>query len=124
MDAYAVISRRRGKRVLERVEDLEQIIQRLVEFDKKGRALVQEAQQQRRDVLSHMSDYKQDMATHYRERSEISVETFRTQATADRDEQLLAARRRFDEQSARLRANYQKNCDRWVQQLVDRCVGR
>lgn len=103
---------------------MDKIISRLVEFDKKGQEIVQQAQEQRRGVLEHMSDFKQELSAQYRERSEARVEGYRQQAQADKEEQLAVVRARFDEQSANLRENYRKNSSQWVAQIVDRCLGR
>lgn len=102
---------------------MEKIIELLVEFDQKGQQIVQEAQEERRNVLTHMNDYKQALSTQFLERSAHRVETFRQQVQSDQEEQLWEVRKSFEEQSGRLRASYEKNRDQWLKEIVDRCIG-
>lgn len=108
---------------MERDGILERTIQLLVEFDKKGQELVQQAQEKRRDILGHMGDYKREMSEQYRERSDNRVEFFRQQAQSEKDEQLAAMKKGYDEQMDKLREVYQQNSEQWIAQIVARCIG-
>lgn len=107
----------------ERDGAVERVIKNLVEYDKRGRRLVEEAEEERGSVLAHMDDYKKELAKQYREREREKVEQFRQQAQMEKEEALSAARARHEEALGRLKANYQKNSARWVAEIVDRCIG-
>ena len=53
---------------------MERVIKNLVEYDKRGRRLVEEAEEERRSVLAHMEDYKKELAKQYHEREQEKVE--------------------------------------------------
>ena len=53
---------------------MERVIKNLVEYDKRGRRLVEEAEEERRSVLAHMDDYKKELAKQYHEREQEKVE--------------------------------------------------
>lgn len=71
---------------------MERVIKNLVEYDKRGRRLVEEAEEERRSVLAHMDDYKKELAKQYHEREQEKVEQFRQQAQVEKEEALAAAR--------------------------------
>ena len=102
---------------------MERVIKNLVEYDKRGRRLVEEAVEERRSVLAHMDNYKKELAKQYHEREQEKVEQFRQQAQVEKEEALAAARARHEEALGRLKANYRKNSARWVAEIVNRCIG-
>ena len=82
---------------------VERVIKNLVEYDKRGRRLVEEAEEERRSVLAHMDDYKKELAKQYHEREQEKVEQFRQQAQVEKEEALAAARARHEEALGRLK---------------------
>ena len=76
---------------------MERVIKNLVEYDKRGRRLVEEAEEERRSVLAHMDDYKKELAKQYHEREQEKVEQFRQQAQVEKEEALAAARALYAE---------------------------
>ena len=102
---------------------LEEVIRRLIEYDEKGQQLVREAQDQRREVMSRMGDYKQEMANLYRDHLARHMEDCRREAQAEKEEQFVEARRRYDLQMEHLRQTYQENGERWIREIVSRCIG-
>ena len=61
---------------------VERFIRLLVEYDQKGQQIVREAQDQRREILDHMSDYKQEMSQQYRARCDHRIDYYKAQAEA------------------------------------------
>lgn len=107
----------------ERVRFVEEVIRRLVEYDEKGQQLVQEALDRRREVMNRMGDYKQEMANLYRDHLARHMEDCRREAQAEKEAQFVEARRRYDLQMEHLRKTYQENGERWIQEIVSRCIG-
>jgi len=105
------------------VSFLEEVIRRLIEYDEKGQQLVREALDQRREVMNRMGDYKQEMANLYRDHLARHMEDCRGEAQAEKEEQFVEARRRYDLQMEHLRQTYQENGERWIREIVSRCIG-
>ena len=103
---------------------MERIIQSIVEFDKKGRKIVREAEKARRDMVSHMDEYKSEMCNEYRQRSENRVESFRQQAQLEKEEQLAEIKKNINMQLERLNSSYREHSDEWIRQAIARCTGR
>ena len=88
---------------------MEEVIRRLIEYDEKGQQLV--------------GDYKQEMANLYRDHLARHMEDCRREAQAEKEEQFVEARRRYDLQMEHLRQTYQENGERWIREIVSRCIG-
>lgn len=102
---------------------VERFIRLLVEYDQKGQQIVREAQDQRREILDHMSDYKQEMSQQYRTRCDHRIDYYKAQAEAEKNEKLLEIRRSYAEQEQRLQEQFQRKSGEWVEQIVSHCIG-
>lgn len=102
---------------------LERIVSALISFDKAGREIVGEAREKQLAELAHMDAYKQEMYKNHREHLERDLARFRQEAAAEQEERLTELHRRHLERLERLRAAYTENNDRWVAEMVARCIG-
>lgn len=102
---------------------MERIINVLVEYDKKGQQIVQLAEDQRREVIEHMSDYKKELADQYQLRSDNRIDLVRQQAESEAQEQIDAARKLFLDKKQQLKETFEKNNKQWVDEMVRRCIG-
>lgn len=102
---------------------MEKIIQKLVEFDQKGQQIVQQAQQQRQELLAHIADCIQTLSDDYLARSAHRVECFQLQTQQEKQEQIALLQQQFEAQSAVLQRVYQENSEQWTEQMVKRCIG-
>ena len=102
---------------------MEEVIRRLIEYDEKGQQLVREALHPRRDVLHRLGASTQEMANLYRDHLARHMEDCRREAQAEKEEQFVEARRRYDLQMEHLRQTYQENGERWIREIVSRCIG-
>lgn len=101
---------------------MERVIKLLVEYDKKGRELVRQAQEARRETLAHMDEYKRAMEQEMRAHAAERVEQVRQQAQRDRDETLAGLRAQNEQRIQALRRSYTARHDEWLRQIVGRCI--
>lgn len=101
---------------------MERVIQMLVECDKKARDLVQQAKQQRQEELDHLSDHKYAIAAQYNKKATSRLEMMRSQMEQEKTEQITQVKKQCDAQLAQLKETYEANKDRWVDEIVRRCI--
>lgn len=102
---------------------LKRIVSALISYDKAGQELVQEARERQRAELAHMDEYKHDMYKNHREHLERDLERFRREAAAEQEERLGELNRAHLNQLKKLRSVYLENNERWVAEMVARCIG-
>lgn len=102
---------------------MERVIEMLVEYDQRGRQMVRDAQETRRETLGKMGDDKREMAQQYQSRSDHRIAYYREQAEAEKAEQLAALRAEAETARTRLRERFAENREAWLDELTARCIG-
>lgn len=102
---------------------VETTIKNLIEYDKKGQQIVQEAQRQRSEVLAHMSDYKHEMVEQYTQKLTARVSTFAEQAKSETDARLEAEQVSCKARLDRMQGVFDKNRGAWADEMFARCIG-
>ena len=100
---------------------MERVIKLLVEYDNRGRELVQQAQQARLETLARLDEDKRAIQQQMRAHA---AEQVRQQAQRDRDEALAGLRAKNEQRMQALRRVYTARHDEWLRQIVGRCIGR
>ena len=103
---------------------MERVIKLLVEYDNRGRELVQQAQQARLETLARLDEDKRAIQQQMRAHAAERVEQVRQQAQRDRDEALAGLRAKNEQRMQALRRVYTARHDEWLRQIVGRCIGR
>ena len=102
---------------------MDRVIKLLVEYDNKGRELVRQAREARRETLAHMDEDKRAMEQQMRAHAAERVEQVRQQAGRDRDEALAGLRAQNEQRMQALRRAYTARHDEWLRRIVSRCIG-
>lgn len=102
---------------------LERIVNALISFDKAGQEIVREAREKQQAELARMDAYKQEMYKTHREHLERDLARFQQAAAAEQEERLAGLNRTHLERLEKLRAAYLENNERWVAEMVARCIG-
>ena len=85
---------------------MERVIKLLVEYDNRGRELVQQAQQARLETLARLDEDKRAIQQQMRAHAAERVEQVRQQAQRDRDEALAGLRAKNEQRMQALRRVY------------------
>ena len=101
---------------------MERVINTLVEYDRKGREMVAQAERERDELLSHLEEEKQEMERRCRERAENRIQFIREQAEAEGRETLLRLKKQRDTQLEKLDKYFEENREAWVDKMVQRCL--
>lgn len=101
---------------------MERIVNALISFDKAGQEIVREAREKQLAELAHMDAYKQEMYKSHREHLERDLDRFRQEAAAEQEERLAELERAHLDHLEKLRRSYQENNERWVAEMVARCI--
>lgn len=101
---------------------MDDIIQRLVEFDRQCVARVEAAKQKKYDAQSNMAEKKSAIYDEYIKSQQTQIAKHK-QALLDKNNQ--EAKLQEDEYNAsmqKMETLYNQNKDKWVQEIVNRCL--
>ena len=103
---------------------MERTIHFLVECDKRGRQMVEQAAEQRQKAVSQMQEERQKMADSYQQQAQQRLQDYRRQAQQEQEEQFSQLRAAHLAQLEALGKNNQENREKWAAEMVSRCIGR
>lgn len=103
---------------------MENLIKQLLDLDRRGRQLVEEAEGQRTRIGEAVRQSTRDIRDTLGDRADAHLERTRSAYGQTADERLSAAQADFDTRLARMESLYAGKKDEWVKMLVDRSLGR
>ena len=101
---------------------MEKTIKLLLEFDREGQQLVQEAQAARQQALDHLDEDRRQLDQQYEQRMKNRLEHSRQYLEGEPPEELERLQAQNQRQSQQLAAQYAANRQKWVAQIVQSCL--
>lgn len=102
---------------------MEDMIQKIVEMDKKARDITAEAQKSKIDYEHEIIRTKEKIKNDFLERAQKRVEINSRVARQKADDEIKVIRSRYSDLTEKLDNNYSENGDKWVDEIVSRVVG-
>lgn len=99
---------------------MEDMIAKIVEMDKKARDMTDEAQKKKLDYEQHIIRKKEKIKNEYLERAKKRIAINQQSAQKKADEYLMVIQKRDSAVIKELDRAYEKNCDKWVDSIVNR----
>ncbi len=96
------------------------MIKKVVEMDEKARELEAQAQQEKINIKEEIEAQRQKVYDDYIEKARVRAKKNDEIARQKADEQLAKATEKHKEMMAKLKEQFDLNCDKWVQELFDR----
>lgn len=101
---------------------MEDMIKKVVEMDEKARELEAQAQQEKIRIKEEIEAQRQKVYDDYIEKARIRANKNDELARQKADEQLIKATEKHKEMMAKLKEQFDSNCDKWVQELFERVI--
>ncbi len=98
------------------------MIAKIVEMDKKARDMTEEAQKDKLDFEKKVIEKKENIKRDYLERAKKRIAVNQESAQKRSDAELKLVKERNSAVIARLDSAYDRNCDKWVDEIVARVV--
>lgn len=101
---------------------MEEIIREIVDADKQARTLVTAKQQERHNIQNLIQDQSKEIKRKYQEETKKCIDTKR----AELDEELSVLMKQeqslYENALQSLQQKYEDNREKWVKEIVDRCL--
>ncbi len=101
---------------------MENIIDRLLDIDRRARDLVAGASKQREDTIGNLSSVKKDLESSAMERARAAAEAHREQVREETARLKNAYAAEYEKNRAALESTYNAGCSNWVDTIVERCT--
>ncbi len=101
---------------------MEDMIAKIVEMDKKARSMNEEAQKNKLDYENQVIAKRENIKNDFLERAEKRIAINRDSARKKADSTLKQIEERDSAVIRRLDDTYEQNCDKWVDEIVARCI--
>lgn len=101
---------------------MDDIIQRLVEFDRQCVERVEAAKQKKYDAQSNMSEKKAAIYDEYIQSQQAQIEKHKQDLVDKNKQEAKLQEDQYNEAMKRMESLYQQNKEKWVQEIVDRCI--
>ncbi len=98
------------------------MIRALIAMDQRARKLVQAEKDRRSAAKAEIAQEKQQLADSYQRHAQEYIQKMREKADRKNARQLTQAEENFRQVEASLEKQYQQNKERWIRELVDRCI--
>ncbi len=101
---------------------MEDMIARIVEMDKKARDMTAQAQKNKLDYEQQIIEKRESIKQDYLDRAQkrIAINSEAAQKRSEKSLQLIEER--DNKTIDALNSSYEKNCDKWVDEIVSRVV--
>ncbi|RHM60070.1 MULTISPECIES: hypothetical protein [Coprobacillaceae] len=101
---------------------MEDIIQRLVEVDRECVKRVESAKLKKKDAQSNMNDKKASIYDEYIEGQKEEVEKHKNDLLAKNKDEAANQEKEYLDSMNKMESLYRENKDKWVQEIVERCL--
>ena len=101
---------------------MENIIDRLLDIDRRARELVAGASKQREETIGNLSSVKKDLESSAMERAHAAAEAHREQVREESAKLKSAYAAEYEKNRAALESTYNAGCSDWVDTIVERCI--
>lgn len=101
---------------------MEDIIQRLVAIDRECASRVEAAKAKKLDAQTNMNEKKKEIYATFIEQQEQEVKKHKTALMTKNEEVSKEQEKYYHETISKLDSLYQEHKDKWVQDIVDRCL--
>ncbi len=102
---------------------MQNMIKRVVEMDQKARDMEAQAQQEKINIKEEIEIQKQKVHDDYVEQARIRAEKNDAIAREQAEKRLAESTKKHKESLTNLNEQYNKNCDKWVDEIVARVIG-
>ena len=93
-----------------------------IAMDQRARKLVQAERDRRSAAKAEIAQEKQELADSYQRHAQEYIQKMREKVGQKNARQLAQAEENFRQVEASLEEQYQQNKERWIRELVDRCI--
>lgn len=101
---------------------MDDIIQRLVEFDRQCVEKVEAAKQKKRDAQSHMTEKKSSIYDEYIKSQQTQIEKHKQELLDKNRQEEKLQEEAFYASMNKMEQLYTQNKDKWVEEIVNRCI--
>lgn len=101
---------------------MDDIIQKLVEFDRQCVEKVEIAKQKKEDAQSHMTEKKAAIYNEYIKNQQSQIEKHKQELLNKNNEEARLQNEEYLASMKKMEDLYNQNKDRWVQEIVSNCL--
>lgn len=101
---------------------MDDIIQKLVEFDRQCVEKVEAAKQKKADAQSHMTEKKATIYNEYIKSQQSQIEKHKQDLLDKNNEEARLQEEQYKMSMKKMEDLYQQNKDKWVQDIVSNCL--
>lgn len=101
---------------------MDDIIQKLVEFDRQCVEKVEAAQQKKYDAQSHMTEKKSAIYDEYIKSQQTQIERHKQELLEKNKKEAQLQEDEYNASMQRMEELYNQNKEKWIQNIVDRCI--
>lgn len=101
---------------------MDDIIQRLVEFDHQCVKRVEAAKQKKSDAQSNMTEKKAEIYDEYIKSQQTQIEKHKQDLLNKNSQEAKLQEDEYNSSMQRMEDLYNQNKDKWVQEIVENCI--
>jgi dephospho-CoA kinase len=101
---------------------MEEMINRIVDMDKKAREITESAKSERVDSEKEIAEKAARLREEYLSNARHRIATNKAAETAILEQNWAKTKARYDEQLAKMNRLYEEHGDEWVSTIVDRII--
>ncbi|MGN1182658.1 MAG: hypothetical protein ACI4SR_06580 [Faecalibacillus sp.] len=101
---------------------MDDIIQKLVEFDRQCVEKVEVAKQKRNDAQSNMTEKKTAIYNEYIKNQQSQIEKHKQELMDKNNKEARLQEEKFNASMKKMEDLYNQNKDKWVQEIVSNCI--
>lgn len=101
---------------------MDDIIQKLVEFDRQCVEKVEVAKQKKNDAQSNMTEKKTAIYNEYIKNQQSQIEKHKQELMDKNNKEARLQEEKFNASMKKMEDLYNQNKDKWVQEIVSNCI--
>lgn len=101
---------------------MDDVIKRLVEVDRECANKVKEALEKKKNAQSNMSSKRNDIYNEYIEKQQGTIEEHKTKLLDQNEQEAMNHEKEYNETIKKIDSLYNENKDKWVSQIIERCI--
>ncbi|WP_040197983.1 hypothetical protein [Candidatus Soleaferrea massiliensis] len=103
---------------------MQSIIKQLIELDELAREMIDQAKDQKKELIEHIDEEKAQIESEYIGRADRRLQIISDLEEKNMKNMVHAIQMRNDEMIGELQKQYEQNHQGWEDEIFNRCIGR